>query len=69
MLNIFIHKKETKRCKKDTKDIHKKIFNFHLISFGKLGDKMRPNRYLGMIEQNSSTMRPKKDFFLNVFSV
>ena len=66
MLNIFIHKKETKRCKKD---IHKKIFNFHLISFGKLGDKMRPNRYLGMIEQNSSTMRPKKDFFLNVFSV
>ena len=42
-------KKIHKRYKKDTKDIHKKIFNFHLISFGKLGDKMRPNRYLGMI--------------------
>jgi hypothetical protein len=42
-------KKIHKRYKKDTKDIHKKIFNFHLISFGKLVDKMRPNRYLGMI--------------------
>jgi hypothetical protein len=41
MVNMFILKKETKRNKKihkryknDTKDIHKKIFNFHLISFG-----------------------------------
>ena len=30
-----------KRYKKDTKDIHKKICNSHLISFGKMGDKMR----------------------------
>jgi len=35
MVNIFTHKKETK--------------DFHLISFGKFGDKMRPNRYPGMI--------------------
>jgi len=43
MVNIFILEKETKRYKNDTKDIHKKIFNFYVISFGNLGDKMRPS--------------------------
>ena len=69
--------KDTKTIKKDTKDIHKNIFNFQLISSGKLGDKMRPSPYLGInvttvitvainngTELASSTMLVQKKYIL-----
>jgi hypothetical protein len=56
--------KDKKRYKKDTKDIHKKIYNFHLISFGKMGDKMRG---WNGTESAWSTMLIKKRIFLKYF--